>query len=120
MRVDELQRSSARRPDAGITTEVIAPGESFASVTEQISGVVLSRRPPRFWWVSFAIGLLLLADLLVAATALLYKGVGLFGINIPVAWGFAITNFVWWIGIGHAGTLISAFLLLLNQSWRNA
>ena len=55
-----------------------------------------------------------------AATWLFVKGVGVWGINIPVGWGFAIVNFVWWIGIGHAGTLISAILLLLNQSWRNA
>ncbi len=55
-----------------------------------------------------------------AATWLIVKGVGIWGINIPIGWGFAIVNFVWWIGIGHAGTLISAILLLLNQSWRNA
>ncbi len=58
--------------------------------------------------------------LLVAATYLLYRGVGIWGINIPIGWGFAIVNFVWWIGIGHAGTLISAILLLLKQSWRNS
>jgi molybdopterin-containing oxidoreductase family membrane subunit len=56
----------------------------------------------------------------MSITWLLTKGVGIFGIEIPVAWGFAITNFVWWIGIGHAGTLISAILLLLRQSWRNS
>src|SRR5437879_7144899 len=58
--------------------------------------------------------------LLFGAAWLLYKGVGLFGIMIPVAWGFAIVNFVWWIGIGHAGTLISAILLLLRQKWRQS
>ena len=58
--------------------------------------------------------------LLMSMTYLFLKGVGIWGINMPVAWGFAIVNFVWWIGIGHAGTLISAILLLLNQSWRNA
>ncbi len=51
---------------------------------------------------------------------LLVVGVGIWGINIPVAWGFAIVNFVWWIGIGHAGTLISAILLLLHQTWRTS
>ena len=56
----------------------------------------------------------------VAATYLFYRGVGIWGINVPVAWGFAIINFVWWIGIGHAGTLISAILLLLKQTWRNS
>ncbi len=57
---------------------------------------------------------------LIAVTWLLLKGVGIWGINIPVAWGFAIINLVWWIGIGHAGTLISAILLLLKQDWRNS
>ena len=47
-------------------------------------------------------------------------GIGLWCVNVPVAWGFAITNFVWWIGIGHAGTFISAFLLLLRQEWHSA
>ena len=58
--------------------------------------------------------------LLFAVTYLLVKGVGIWGINIPVGWGFAIVNFVWWIGIGHAGTLISAILLLLRQQWRTS
>ena len=58
--------------------------------------------------------------LLAGASWLFYKGVGVWGIIIPVAWGFAIVNFVWWIGIGHAGTLISAILLLLKQDWRTS
>ena len=56
----------------------------------------------------------------IAVTWLFYMGVGIWGINVPVAWGFAIVNFVWWIGIGHAGTLISAILLLLHQKWRTS
>ena len=58
--------------------------------------------------------------LLMAITWLLLKGTGIWGVNIPVGWGFAIINFVWWIGIGHAGTLISAILLLLKQDWRTS
>ena len=58
--------------------------------------------------------------LLVAVTYLFVEGVGIWGINIPIGWGFAIVNFVWWIGIGHAGTLISAILLLLRQQWRTS
>src|SRR3546814_12449463 len=58
--------------------------------------------------------------LFFAIAAVLTIGVGLFGINIPIAWGFDIVNFVWWIGIGHAGTLISAILLLLHQAWRQS
>ena len=57
---------------------------------------------------------------MVALTYLVLKGVGIWGVNIPVGWGFAIVNFVWWIGIGHAGTLISAILLLLKQTWRTS
>ena len=56
----------------------------------------------------------------MAVTWLLLKGTGIWGVNIPVGWGFAIINFVWWIGIGHAGTLISAILLLLKQGWRTS
>ncbi len=62
----------------------------------------------------------LLGLLMAAVTYLFLLGVGIWGIEIPVAWGFAIINFVWWIGIGHAGTLISAILLLLKQTWRNS
>jgi molybdopterin-containing oxidoreductase family membrane subunit len=70
--------------------------------------------------VGFAISFLLLALFMVAVTYLLVIGVGIWGINVPVGWGFAIINFVWWVGIGHAGTLISAILLLLRQRWRTS
>jgi molybdopterin-containing oxidoreductase family membrane subunit len=99
---------------------VIEPGHSFASITENISGIVL-KRPLTLGWVGgFAIAFMILQVLLFAMTYLFVKGVGIWGINIPVGWGFAIINFVWWIGIGHAGTLISAILMLLRQSWRNS
>jgi Ni/Fe-hydrogenase subunit HybB-like protein len=100
--------------------EVIAPGYTFATVTDQISAVVMTRHTPMFWVISFVVGFLLLQGLLASAVLLFAKGTGIWGIRTPVMWGFAITNFVWWIGIGHAGTLISAILLLLNQSWRNS
>ncbi len=99
---------------------VIAPGYTFGTVTDQIASVVLTRRTPLFWMVCFATGFALLLLFLWSVALLLAKGVGIWGIRIPVGWGFAITNFVWWIGIGHAGTLISAILLLLNQKWRNS
>jgi Ni/Fe-hydrogenase subunit HybB-like protein len=99
---------------------VIAPGYTFATVTDQISAVVMTRHTPMFWIISFVIGFMLLQGLLASAVLLFAKGTGIWGIRTPVMWGFAITNFVWWIGIGHAGTLISAILLLLNQSWRNS
>jgi Ni/Fe-hydrogenase subunit HybB-like protein len=102
------------------TREVIAPGYTFGTVTDQISSVVMTKRTPLFWFAAFAVGFMLLQGLLLSAVLLFWKGVGIWGIRMPVMWGWAITNFVWWIGIGHAGTLISAILLLLNQSWRNS
>jgi Ni/Fe-hydrogenase subunit HybB-like protein len=112
-------------PDEQLTVEnnekdIIAKGYTFASVTDQIAAVVLTKRTPLFWFAGLAVGLGLLFILLWSVAVLFAKGVGVWGIMVPVAWGFAITNFVWWIGIGHAGTLISAILLLLNQRWRNS
>src|SRR5439155_10766325 len=95
-------------------------GYSFASITDKISAVVLGRPASRRWWLGFGLSFLLLMTLLYAVSYVLVVGVGVWGINVPVAWGFAIVNFVWWIGIGHAGTLISAILLLLKQSWRTS
>ena len=101
-------------------TPVIAPGHTYATVTDQISSIVLTRRPPRQWIIGFSISFVVAMVLLYTVTYLLAKGVGIWGINHPVGWGFDIINFVWWIGIGHAGTLISAILLLLRQSWRTS
>ncbi len=97
----------------------LAPGHSYASVTRDISGTVL-RKTQRGWWIGFAVAISLFLVLNFGITLLFAIGVGEFGINIPVGWAFAITNFVWWIGIGHAGTLISAFLLLMRQKWRTS
>jgi Ni/Fe-hydrogenase subunit HybB-like protein len=102
--------------------EVLGPGHDFGSVTDKISGVVYQpflRTPPQMF-IGFGIAFLLVNLLLVSITWLFYRGVGIWGIVIPVAWGFAIVNFVWWIGIGHAGTFISAILLLLKQDWRTS
>jgi Ni/Fe-hydrogenase subunit HybB-like protein len=99
----------------------ILSGEyTFSSVTDKIASIAISRKTPRGWWVGFLISFALVNMLLVALTYLFVKGVGIWGIDIPVGWGFAIINFVWWIGIGHAGTLISAILLLLKQTWRTS
>jgi molybdopterin-containing oxidoreductase family membrane subunit len=89
-------------------------------VTDTISAIVLTRRTPLGWFIGFGIAFALVMLLLYAVTYLLVVGVGIWGINMPVAWGFAIINFVWWIGIGHAGTLISAILLLFRQEWRTS
>jgi Ni/Fe-hydrogenase subunit HybB-like protein len=107
-------------PQPGASPPVIEPGYTFASVTDKISSIVLARRPPWGWWLGFTVSFLLLMLLLYAVSYLLIRGVGIWGVNVPVGWGFAIVNFVWWIGIGHAGTLISAILLLLHQQWRTS
>jgi len=99
---------------------VLQPGYTLSSVTEKISEVVLSGRTPRAWSAALGVSLALVALLMVSITLLLIRGIGIWGVNRTVMWGFAITNFVWWIGIGHAGTLISAILLLLRQSWRTS
>ena len=99
---------------------VVEPGQTMTSVTEKISSLVLRRYTPLWWFAGFFLAFLLVMVFLAAVTYLFVRGVGIWGIEIPVAWGFAITNFVWWIGIGHAGTLISAILLLLRQEWRTS
>jgi Ni/Fe-hydrogenase subunit HybB-like protein len=100
--------------------EVIGPGHTPGSITDKISEIVLTRKTPKGWWIGFGISFLLMNLLFVAVAHLLMNGIGIWGVNVPVAWGFAIINFVWWIGIGHAGTLISAILLLLRQRWRTS
>jgi molybdopterin-containing oxidoreductase family membrane subunit len=99
---------------------VIQPGHTFASITDKIAGIVLLRPLKAGWVFGLFICFMILQWFLFAVCWLFYKGVGVWGVNIPVGWGFAIVNFVWWIGIGHAGTLISAILLLLRQQWRNS
>ena len=99
---------------------VIEPGHTFATVTDKISSIVLTRPTTNGWLIGFGFTFLLTMMLLYAMGYLFIKGIGIWGVNIPIGWGFAIVNFVWWIGIGHAGTLISAILLLLRQSWRNS
>ena len=100
--------------------QLIGPGHTFGSITDKISAIVLGGRTPLSWFFGFGVGFLLLMLLLMTITNLLFRGIGIWGPNVPVGWGFDIINFVWWIGIGHAGTLISAILLLLRQTWRQS
>ncbi len=98
---------------------VLAPGYTFDSITDRISSIVLRPGVGR-WIIGFGIAFALVMVFLYALANLLVRGIGIWGVNIPVGWGFDIVNFVWWIGIGHAGTLISAFLLLMRQEWRTS
>ncbi len=97
---------------------VIAGRPSEQEIAQRVSSVPLRPRLPRGFWLAFGVCFLLALVFLATIAWLLTQGVGTAGLNIPVAWGFMITNTVWWIGIGHAGTLISAVLLLLRQDWR--
>lgn len=118
-----MQTSQPLKPPVVETyDELLGPGETYSSVTARIGDIVLYPilKTPWGWIGGFiAAGLLLMLYLYSLAT-LFTVGIGIWGINIPVAWGFDIINFVWWIGIGHAGTLISAVLLLFRQDWRTS
>lgn len=88
--------------------------------TSQITDVVLKRPILPLWMFAFGLAFLLFMFFQLGIAWLLIRGIGIWGVNIPVAWGFAIANFVWWVGIGHAGTFISAILYLLHQEWRTS
>jgi Ni/Fe-hydrogenase subunit HybB-like protein len=109
-------------PTTGMPEDPLIEGrQDLTLVGANIGDVVTGHRPqPVQWWFFFGAGFVMLTVLLYALAYLFYLGVGVWGLNVPVAWGFAIVNFVWWIGIGHAGTLISAILLLLHQKWRTS
>jgi len=92
---------------------------TFGEITDLITHTPLSPTPP-LWYMAFGLANLLLIALLGAIGYLVWEGIGLWGLNNPVGWGWAIVNFVWWVGIGHAGTLISAILYLFRQGWRTA
>src|SRR5271156_3976546 len=107
-------------PDIQRLTPVLGPGHTYASVTDKISAIVLTRKTSIGWYIGFLLAFSVFGVMNLAIGYLFMKGTGIWGINIPIGWGFAIVNFVWWIGIGHAGTLISAILFLLNQKWRTS
>ena len=94
--------------------------DPYDRIDKEITRIPLRYPAPRAWWIAFAVACALLALYVVAATVLFARGVGVWGLNIPVNWSLAISNYIWWLGIGHAGTLISAMLLLLGQTWRNS
>ena len=110
--VDPSNPVSGRAP-------LILGGHDFHSVTEIVSSV-MERKTPRGWWVVFAIALVALQGLAIGVPWLFWEGIGIWGLNVPVGWAWDITNFVFWVGIGHAGTLISAILLLFRQKWRTS
>ena len=99
---------------------ILPPGITDDSISERITGIVVKRKMGLGWIGGFAIAFSLLMMFNYAVAVLFTYGVGIWGIEVPVAWGFAIVNFVWWVGIGHAGTFISAVLYLCHQEWRTS
>ena len=104
------------------TNRVIGLDQSYGGIDDVIDRPIESNplRTPLWWWIGISISGALLTLYIVTVIVLITTGVGIFGNNQPVAWAFPIINFVWWIGIGHAGTLISAALLLFRQPWRTS
>jgi molybdopterin-containing oxidoreductase family membrane subunit len=98
---------------------LVEGNHTFASITALI-GDISEKPAPKWWYIAFGISNLLLGLLLTMIGYLIWEGTGVWGITNPVGWGWAIINFVWWVGIGHAGTLISAILFLFRQGWRTA
>jgi molybdopterin-containing oxidoreductase family membrane subunit len=99
--------------------DLVAPGTSFRKITEAVSRVT-ENPAPRGWWIMFLTAVTFTGVLGAAIGYLFFRGVGVWGNNSPVGWAWDITNFVWWVGIGHAGTLISAVLFLFRQKWRTS
>ena len=108
------------KPPVSRDGELLGAGWTYANVTDKVAGIVLAHRFGWQWWSAFLAASAGVCVFLAAIVWLLVKGLGIWGISMPVAWGFAIANFVWWVGIGHAGTFISAVLLLLRQKWRTS
>ncbi len=103
-----------------MTERALPLDDTLGEITTEVSAVPL-RFPAKLpWTIAFLFALSLLGLFVVSVTYLFARGVGVWGLNIPVNWAFAIHNYVWWLGIGHAGTLISAMLLLMGQDWRNS
>jgi molybdopterin-containing oxidoreductase family membrane subunit len=107
---------------AGISASdpVIAPGLGVGELTDQISGIVLRPRPYRWWWWAMIPAATLSAMLVLAILWLFYAGIGIWGVDWPVVWGFALINYVWWIAIASGGTFISAMFYLLRVKWRTS
>jgi len=109
-----------KKVERKIFPTMVEGNHDFASVTDKISDLTLKKRTPFGWFIGFGIAFMVAQLLLITVTYLVTTGVGIWGNNQPIGWAMPIINFVWWIGIGHAGTLISAILLLLNQKWRTS
>lgn len=105
-----------------MTTQAAEAGEapSAADISALVTDAVLIRKTPAWWWIGFTLSGLGLLVLIIGMVTLFVAGIGIWGVNIPVAWGLAIAEYVWWIGIASGGTIISALFFLVRAEWRNA
>jgi molybdopterin-containing oxidoreductase family membrane subunit len=114
------QERPAEPKDASIWQTPPAGDNPFAQITDVVVRIVETPKPPRAWYIALAISLTWLAVFFLSVGLLVWNGIGIWGNMNPIGWAWDIVNFVFWVGIGHAGTLISAILFLLRQSWRTA
>ena len=111
----------AKVKDRKLNDLLITGDQSYGSIDHSVGRMVLDQKiHTTAWFKWLTVGVMGTGLLGLSIAWLLWQGIGIWGNNVPSAWGFDIINFVWWIGIGHAGTLISAILLLLRQQWRNS
>ncbi|MBI3653482.1 MAG: polysulfide reductase NrfD [Acidobacteria bacterium] len=115
-----MSTNNPDKPEETTRVPVLRPGYTFGSITDKIAAIALGRKTPIGWLIGFSLSFGVAMMLFYSIGVLLLKGIGIWGNNNPVGWAFDIINFVWWIGIGHAGTLISAILLLFRQQWRTS
>ena len=106
-------------PHYGHVLPLIDGNKTYSQVTEEVFGTT-ERQPPLKWWLALSISFSLLCLGVWAVSQTVTKGIGTWGLNRTIGWAFDITNFVFWVGIGHAGTLISAILFLFRQQWRTS
>jgi Ni/Fe-hydrogenase subunit HybB-like protein len=99
---------------------IVEPGVTLRSVSEEVADRVLRPQAPRWWWIGFGAALALLLTLVVAMAWLFINGIGVWGVEIPVAWGLAIAEYVWWIALASGGTIVSALFYLTRSPWRSA
>jgi Ni/Fe-hydrogenase subunit HybB-like protein len=105
-------------PDSGFA--VVRPGVTLTSLSAHIGDTVLRPNTPRWWWIGFLFSLALLMVLVIATVWLFVNGIGVWGVDIPVAWGLAISEYVWWIALASGGTIVSALFYLTRSPWRSA
>ena len=102
-----------------IRGKLIDGEKSLSQISQEILAPI-DAKVPKWWYIAMGISLVMLALGVKSVYITLTQGIGTWGVNSTVAWGWEIINFVWWIGIGHAGTAFSIFLLILRQKWRTA